>query len=111
MRGSDPTTGPAERSPPDGGHIEKRGEPPSPGTQVRHGHSKAGMLFFSDAKWWTRGENTQAHTLPGSKPNAQEPSNRTWLDLQQQIKVLRPRGPRLGLGGSTPCADSRWVFW
>ena len=34
----------------------------------------------------------------------------TLLELQQQIKVLHPWGPRLGLRGA-PHADSPWMLW
>ena len=111
MRGSDPTTGPAERSPPDGGHIEKRGEPPSPGTQVRHGHSEAGVLFFSDAKWWTRGENTQAHTLPGSKPNTQGAFQQDLAGTPAADQGAASPGAQVGSGGERPtCRQSLGVL-
>ena len=62
-----------ERSPRDDGHSEKCGRAPrpGPGTKVRRPPSKAGVVFLSDPNWWMRGESIQAHTLPGSKPNAQ----------------------------------------
>ena len=58
-----------------------------------------------------REEKTSRHTHfqdPNQTPR--EPPSRTLLELQQQIKVLRPWGPRLGLGGA-PRADSRWMLW
>lgn len=110
VRGSDPTTGPAERSPLDGGHT-KTWRTPGPGTQVRHGCSEAGVVFFSDAKWWTRGENIQAHTLPGSKPNGQGAFQQDLAGTPAADQGAASPGAQVGSAGERPmCRQSLGVL-
>lgn len=79
---------------------------PGPGTKVSRPPSKAGVVFLSDVNWWTRGENTQAHTLPGSKPNAQGASQQDSAGTPTADQDAASPGAQVGSGGRPMCRQS-----
>ena len=97
-----------ERSPRDDGHSEKCGRAPrpGPGTKVRRPPSKAGVVFLSDPNWWMRGESIQAHTLPGSKPNAQGASQHDFAGTPTADQGATSLGAQVGSGGRPTCRQS-----